>query len=117
MEFNPQYLVKSGINDDDILCHSLDSNNTKDDIKKFFFNPNGVLICQDECFIGMESHDIIYCVGDGNDYNNIRCHLMRATSDINIVYAYDKDENSHIVFSTSAIFPQFMQCDIFMKND
>lgn len=119
-DFNPDKikssLLKCGVKKEDIFCHSFDSNNTKQEMKTFLLNPNGVLICQDELFIGMEAHAITYCCRDRDYDKNIRCHLMRATSDLNIIYSFNKDYNEHIDFGTANILPQFIKCNNIMKS-
>ena len=111
-----QSLIKHGIDEENILIHSLNSKTTKEEIRKFFMNPNGFLICQDECFIGMEAYGIIYCLGDEDASKSFRCHLMRATSELNIIYAV-ADNPCHIDFGASSLLsPQFLECDKIMKT-
>ena len=118
--FNPDEikssLLKCGLKKEDIFCHSFDSNNTKQEMKTFLLNPNGVLICQDELFIGMEAHAITYCLSDQDYQKNIRCHLMRATSDLTILYSFDKDSYYHIDFGSATVSPQFIKCDKLIKS-
>ena len=120
LKFNPddikKQLLECGIKEEDILCHSVDSNNTKEDIKAFLLNPDGILICQDECFIGMESYSVVYFVADTDSGSNLRCHLMRASSELDVVYAFGKDDFRHIDFASAIVLPQFMECDEVMEQ-
>ena len=110
-------LIKCGIKSEDIFHHSLDTtHNTKEDMRKFLLNPNGVLICQDECFIGMEACSVVYCVDDFAHGKNLRCHLMRATSDIRVIYSFKKSNNSNIVFGTAPVSSQYVQCEDVMSK-
>ena len=104
-------LLELGVKEEDILCHSLDSTTSKDEMKAFLLNSNGVLICQDECFIGMESFSVVYFVADFDSDSNLRCHLMRASSELDIVYAFNKTMHKHIDFGTAIVLPQFIECD------
>ena len=108
-------LLELGVQEEDILCHTLDSTTSKDEMKAFLLNPKGVLICQDECFIGMESFSVVYFVADFDSDSNLRCHLMRASSELDIVYAFNKTMHKHIDFGTAAILPQFIKCDDVME--
>ena len=85
-------------------------------MRRFLENPDGVLICEDECFVGMEARAVVYCVDEfyGND-KNIRCHLMRATDELTIIYVFDKDSFGYLDFG-AAILPIFPQCKNVMEN-
>jgi hypothetical protein len=111
----------SGVEKDDIFCHSFESNNTKVDMKKALLNPKTILICQDELFTGMEANAVVYCVSDGYYGNvNLRVNVMRATSKLNIIYQYAKDDDNgnYINFGTTCLNPKFMTgCDEKMKFD
>lgn len=110
-------LIKCGVKSEDIFHHSLDTmENTKESMKEFLLNLNGVLICQDECFIGMEACSVVYCVDDFVYRKNLRCHLMRATSDLRVIYSFDKSNNSNIVFGTAPVSSQYIQCEDVMRN-
>ena len=112
-------LLECDIKEEDILIHTLKSNNSKDDIKEFLANENGFLICEAEVFTGMEADSVIYCVTD--DYpdfdKNVRLNVMRACSKLNIVYAYENDNHYYFDFSSAKLDPTFMNgCDEEMEN-
>ena len=119
-DFSPERikesLIQNGIEEENILTHSMNSRNTKEMIRAFFMNPNGFLICYDEYFIGMEAYGIIYCSGDGDATKSFRCHLMRATSELNIIYSF-KDNPCHVDFGASSLLsPKYLECDEEMKK-
>ena len=112
--FNPlrikESLIKYGIEEESILIHSLNSKNTKRDIKIFFKNPKAFLICLDEYFIGMEAYGIIFCHGDSDAMKSFRCHMLRATSELNIIYGV-ADNPCHMDFGASSLLsPDFLEC-------
>ena len=106
-----QGLLNCNVKEEDIFVHTLDSNNTKEDIKDFLRNPNGFLICQAELFTGMEADSVVYLVSEFND-KNVRVNVMRACSKLNIVYCYRKDDSDYIDFLSAKLDPTFMNgCD------
>ena len=118
--FNPfrikESLIKYGIEENNILIHSLNSKNTKQDIKRFFKNPRAFLICLDEYFIGMEAYGIIFCHGDLDFQKSFRCHMLRATSELNVIYGV-ADNPIHMDFGASSLLsPDFLECDKVMTT-
>ena len=113
-------LIRHGIKNEDIFHHSLtctpentkeEYKNTKEDMKNFLLNPNGVLICETTLFIGMEAKSVLYFANDRHFRNSLRCHLMRATSDLKVIYTFDKMSNSNIVFGLAPVSSQFISCE------
>ena len=106
-------LVRHGVKNKDIFHHSLcgTPENTKEDIKNFLLNPKGVLICETTLFIGMEAKSVIYIANDRHFRNSLRCHLMRATSDLKVIYTFDKMSNGNIVFGLAPVSSQFISCE------
>lgn len=105
-------VIKCGIEREDIFVHTYKSNNSKEDIKRFLANQNCFLICVGELFTGMEADSVIYCVGDSDVDKNVRVNVMRACSRLNIIYAYDTDDDRYIDFSSAKLDPNFMSgCD------
>ena len=110
-------LVECDIVEEDIFIHTLNSNNSKEDIKQFLSKEKGFLICEDELFTGMEADSILYCINDFDD-KNLRVNVMRACSKLNIVYCYRTDYDEYIDFSGAKLDPTFMNgCDEEMKNN
>ena len=102
--------TNAAIKEENILCHSIETAAAKDEIKKFLRKPNTVLICQAELYGGMESNSVLFCVADGDDDKNLRCHLMRATSALKIIYGFKKEHPNVIGFPCANISPRFMSC-------
>jgi len=110
-------LLNCDIKEEDIFIHTLESNNTKEDIKEFLANENGFLICEAELFTGMEADSVVYCVSDDDFEKNVRVNVMRACSKLNIVYAYGKNVPYYIDFSSTTLDPTFMTgCDEEMEK-
>jgi len=110
-------LIECGIEEIDIFIHTFKSNNSKEDIKEFLSKEKAFLICGDELFTGMEAHSILYCASDDDFNKNLRVHVMRACSKLNIVYSYETDIDGYIDFSGAKLDPTFMKgCDEEMER-
>ena len=106
--------------EEDIFCHTFESNNTEEDMEKALLNPNTILICQDELFTGMEADAVVYCMHDASYglSDNLRVNVMRATSKLNIICAYRKDSYNYVNFASTSLYPKFMNgCDKEMKEN
>ena len=77
-----------------ILVHTLESNSSREDIKKFLTEGKGFLVCQATLFTGMEAESIVYFMTDRTGCS-VRSHLSRASSKLNIVYCYIPMESKH----------------------
>ena len=115
--FDPIKIKRSLLNlyaikEEDIFCHTFKLNNTKEDMKRFLLNPNGILICHDELFTGMEAEAVVYCVDEWDKYKNLRVNAMRASSKLNIIYSFIKTDHDYIDFKNANLNPKFMPaCD------
>ena len=57
------------------------------------------------------------CIRDSGNSANLRVNIMRATSELNIIYLYVKDNRVYIQFASTNIDPKFMNgCDEEMKD-
>ena len=81
---------------------------TKEDIKTFLRNQRGFLICQAELFCGMEAKSVVYCLDEDFDVDPIRVNLMRACSQLNIVYSYSKNHLNRTEFPKANLGPTFI---------
>lgn len=106
-------LIKEfGMDETDIFYHSYESSKTKDDLKKFLLNPDGILICKDDLFTGMEAESVVYCMSDYDSDMNLRVNVMRACSTLNIIYSYEKNDEYYIDFQGANLNPTFIkECD------
>ena len=111
-------ILACGVEQDNIFIHTFKSKHTKEDIKSFLLNKKGFLIVQEELFCGMEAKSVVYCLEDSYDGydHNIRVNVMRACSQLNIIYRYRKDYHNRIEFPKANLDPTFMNgCEKVMK--
>ena len=110
--FIRQSILSCNVEEDDIFVHTFSSTHTKEDIKTFLRKSKGFLICQDELFVGMEADSIVYLVSDMDRDKNLRVHVTRACSILNIVYCYEKYNYEYNDFPSAKLDPTFMDgCD------
>ena len=107
-----------GVEQENIFVHTFRSNHTKEDIKDFLRNQKGFLICQEELFCGMEAKSVVYCLEEDYGYdNNIRTNLMRACSQLNIIYSFEKDRTTSIALPKANLDPTFINgCEQVMRR-
>ena len=123
-------ILHSGVEEDNLFIHTFASTHTKEDIKDFLRNQQkGFLICQAELFTGMEAKSVVYCLGEFieksigfltnnvRDTSNVRVNIMRACSQLNIIFCYEKDTWNQIEFPSANLDPTFINgCDQIMKK-
>lgn len=109
-----QAVINCGVQNEDLLNHSV--NTSKDDVEAYLCNPRGVQICRDKYYVGMESNVVIYCVSDTYDYTSLRCHMMRAVSNLIAIYAFDKNLERRINFGSTKMHSQYLQCQNTMEQ-
>ena len=113
-------VLNCGVEPENIFIHTFDSEHTKEDIKAFLRNQRGFLICQEELFCGMEAKSVVYCLDEDLHYgfpDNVRVNLMRACSQLNIIFCYEKDKWSRIEFPKANLDPTFINgCEHVMKK-
>ena len=67
----------------------------------------------------MEAKSVVYCVDELHHRNgsNVRVNVMRACSQLNIVFCYEKDSWNQLEFPSANLDPTFIEgCEQVMKN-
>ena len=102
-------LQECGVEEDDILVHTLQINNSKKTVKSFIRKNRGVLICQSDLYTGMEGKWVCYCVSDKDWERNVRVNIMRACEKLNILYCYKEEDESYNNFMSARMDPEFLK--------
>ena len=101
-------LQECGVEEDDILIHTLQFNSSKVTVKNFIRKNRGVLICQDDLYSGMEAKWLCYCVSDRDWDRNLRTNILRACEKLNILYCYQDDDEAYNNFMSARMDPEFL---------
>ena len=111
-------LVAIGVQEKDVLTYPDHSANSIEQLEEYLHKPHGIFVTNERFFVGMEANAMVYLFVSSieGDYNNksIRCHLMRAVSQLCVVELF-REDRYNFVFEDANLCSEFIDCAKILK--